>query len=70
MNKILKGNRTRLFNGILGIPLILEMVGQVANSTALQGIIPQQFLPIYGLGLTIGNILLRQITTTPPGQKF
>lgn len=68
--KALKGNRTRIVNIIAAAPVALEVIGQVANLPEITGIIPPAYLPAYGLGLAVVNILLRQITTTPPGKKL
>ena len=57
----MKGWRTILFN-------VLGMVTVVATSDYAQ-VIPQSAMPWIGLGIGVGNLVLRSVTTTPIGQK-
>ena len=57
----MKGWRTILFN-------VLGMVTVVATSDYAQ-VIPQRAMPWIGLGIGVGNLVLRSVTTTPIGQK-
>jgi uncharacterized membrane protein YccF (DUF307 family) len=57
----MKGWRTVLFN-------VMGMV-TVAATSDYAAIIPPKALPYIGLGVGIGNIVLRSVTTTPIGQS-
>ena len=64
----LKGYRTIAFNLIAGIPLALEAVFAIASLPEVLPLIPNQYLPLYSLGVVLGNMWLRSVTTTPLGQ--
>ena len=66
----LKGFRTILFNGVAVVPVLLEVVGTVANLPEVRGIIPPNVAPFYALGLAVMNIFLRTKTTTPLGKRI
>ncbi|MCI5049523.1 MAG: hypothetical protein MRY32_04245 [Rickettsiales bacterium] len=58
----MKGWRTVLFNILAAVMPVLETAGV---DLGLEG----QSLAFYGLGVAIGNIVLRFLTTTPIGTK-
>jgi hypothetical protein len=58
---MLKGYKTVLFNIVAAILPVLEASGADLGLTG-------QALALYGLGITIGNIVLRYLTTTPIGK--
>lgn len=68
--RVLKGWKTQIFNTVAGVVPILGVVGSMASIPELQGIIPAQYWPIYTAAVVLINAVLRQITTTPVGQKF
>lgn len=59
MLRYLKGNRTRLFGILL---MILGVVEQYARE-----VVPQEYQGMVLMAVGIAVIILRQITTTPPG---
>lgn len=59
MLRYLKGNRTRLFGTLL---MILGVVEQYARE-----VVPQEYQGLVLMAVGIVVIILRQITTTPPG---
>lgn len=59
---MLKGYKTVIFNILAAIIPVLEVSGA---ELGLEG----QGLALYGLAVTIGNIVLRFFTNTPIGQK-
>lgn len=63
-----KGWRTRFFNwsagGLAGAHVLLEQLQELPWSEALP---PQIYLAVM-VGITIANWVLREVTTTPPGQ--
>lgn len=58
----MKGWKTVIFNVLAAILPVLEASGA---ELGLEG----NALAYYGLGVTIGNIILRFFTSTPIGQK-
>ena len=58
---MLKGYKTVIFNIVAAIMPVLEASGADLGLTG-------QGLALYGLGITIGNIVLRYLTTTPIGK--
>ena len=68
----LKGARTYIFQGaILTIGFILPVLAEVMNSLALldwREYVPQEQVPWVALGVTILQLILRKLTTTPPVQ--
>ena len=58
----MKGFRTIAFNGLGMVLPILEM-------TEFKAVLPDDWLPWYALGMALGNLCLRFVTTTPVGQK-
>ncbi len=57
----MKGLRTLVFNILAAILPVLEVAG--ATDFGLEG----EQLALYALGITIANIVLRFLTTTPVG---
>jgi len=62
MTDMFKGWKTVTFNVLAAIVPILEL-------TELKGVVPDEYLPFYGLFVALGNMYLRSITTTPMGKK-
>jgi hypothetical protein len=60
--KWLKGQRTRLFGTIVSILGVVELYAREVIPDAYQGYI------LMGIGIAV--IILRQITTTPPGERY
>lgn len=58
----MKGWKTVLFNVLAAIIPVLEVSG---TDLGLEG----QQLAIYGLGVTVANLVLRFFTTTPVGKS-
>jgi len=69
MFEMFRGYKTLTANTVLSIPLAIEAIGQIANAPMLQNFIPAHWLPYYGLGLGILNLILRFNTTTPVGKS-
>lgn len=65
----LKGYRTLIVNAILGLPLAWDVIWLVLQTPEFQGVIPQDWLPYYSLGMVVVNMYLRKITTTPMGRR-
>lgn len=57
----MKGWRTVMFN-ILGMATL-------AATSEYAAVIPPKAQPYVALGITVGNIVLRTVTTTPIGQS-
>lgn len=63
-----KGWRTLAFNLVAALPILWEVVFQVIQTPEIAQIIPPAWSPYYVLALTVGNIILRVITSTPVGR--
>lgn len=59
--KFLKGNRTRIFGSALAILGLAETYGRE--------LVPEMYQGWFLFGIGVAVILLRQITTTPPGES-
>lgn len=59
--RLFKGNRTRLVAGAIAILAIVEQFGRE--------VIPDQYQGMTLMCIAILMYILRQITTTPPGQR-
>jgi hypothetical protein len=59
---MLKGWRTRIWNLANAIVPILELVRD-------EGVIPEHLMPYWLLLYVVGNLILREVTTTPPGKS-
>lgn len=70
---ILKGYRTLILNAVAGafagVEVALPHLVEVLEMPELRGLMPEGWLPYYGLALALMNIWLRTITTTPVGRK-
>lgn len=64
-----KGWRTIAANGLFLIPFLIEALGYVIGSPEIKAIIPNEYLPAFGVFVGIANIFLRTQTTTPIGKK-
>jgi hypothetical protein len=62
MLRFTKGWKTVTFNILATAVPLLEL-------TELQGIVPEDYLPHYVLGVALANMVLRALTTTPMGIK-
>lgn len=60
--KAFKGNRTRIFGSVIAILGLTETYAREVIPSEYQGL----FLFVVGAAI----IILRQITTTPPGEKL
>jgi hypothetical protein len=60
--KLFKGNRTRLFGTVVMILGVVETYAREVIPEAYQG------ATLMVIGITV--IILRQVTTTPPGEKY
>lgn len=65
----IKGYRTIIFNVLAGIPLLAESLLPILSLPELAALIPDAWLPYYGLFVAMGNVWLRSITTTPVGRS-
>jgi hypothetical protein len=68
--KALKGWKTVLFNLGASSPILLDIAGYLLNYPGVQGLIPEQYMGEYALGIGVVNLFLRYITTTPMGEKY
>lgn len=68
--RILKGFRTYLFNAIAAIPPLLVELAPLLNAPELRAVLPSEWLPWYSLGVVAVNMVLRSVTTTPPGKRL
>lgn len=59
MTRWLKGNRTRLFGATIAILGVVE--------TYAREVVPDEYQGMVLMAVGIAIIILRQITTTPPG---
>ncbi|RWR13815.1 hypothetical protein [Paenirhodobacter populi] len=68
----MKGFRTILFNLVAVMPLAFDFIAQqvqaIESSQDIRGLIPDEWLPVYGLVLALVNIWLRTKTDTPVGK--
>ena len=62
-----KGYRTIIFNTLASLVPIFILVMEVLNTSGIQAVLPPDWLTIYTIVVTIGNIILRYVTTTPVG---
>ena len=62
MISMFKGWKTVTFNVLAATVPILEL-------TELKGLVPVDYMPVYGLSVALGNVYLRSVTTTPMGKK-
>lgn len=58
----MKGWRTYIFN-------MLSIVLMVLSIPELAPVLPKEWVPWLALGNAIGNLVMRTITTTPPGSS-
>lgn len=58
---MLKGNRTRIIGAVIAILGLVE--------TYAHEIVPAEWQPWTYVAIGVTMIILRQITTTPPGQR-
>lgn len=69
----MKGFRTVLFNLAAALPLAFDFISQsvqtVEQSEDIRGLIPEEFLPAYGVIVALVNVWLRMKTDTPIGKK-
>lgn len=65
----LKGWRTVALNVVASVPLVLEAAVVIASVPEFSGVLPDHWLPWYALGLALGNLALRSVTTTPVGKS-
>ncbi|MHA7968972.1 hypothetical protein [Rhizobium sp. CAU 1783] len=68
--RILKGFRTYLFNAIAAIPPLIVEFAPLLNAPELRAVLPPHWLPWYSLAIVAVNIVLRSVTTTPPGKRL
>ena len=64
-----RGFRTIVVNAVMALPLLAEPVGQILNAPEIRDVIPAPYLPYYGIGMVVVNMILRSITTTPVGRR-
>jgi hypothetical protein len=62
---MLKGWRTIAANLLFAAPIILD----IAAMPEARQLVPEEWLPYYGLAMALANVVLRSITTTPVGQR-
>lgn len=66
---IFRGFRTIIVNAVMALPLLAEPIGIILNTPELRDVIPAPYLPYYGIGMVVVNMILRSITTTPIGKR-
>ena len=66
---IFKGWRTYIINVLAAAPIVFDMIILILNTPEFQAIIPIQYVTYYALGIIVINLIMRTITTTPPGQS-
>jgi len=64
----MKGWRTIIFNTVAGLIAAFELLAPVLMTPEFSGLIPREWMPLYVLIVTVGNVYLRKITTTPMGK--
>lgn len=64
-----KGWRTLILNGAASVLPVMELVGTVANIPEMRQIVPAEYWPVYMVGLTIANGVLRKYTNTAIGKR-
>ena len=69
MLRRLKGWRTWLFNIIAALPILFDVIVDVALSREILAVLPPHVLPWYSLAVLFVNLLLRRATTTPLGRR-
>lgn len=65
----IKGWKTITANSVFLIPFAIEALGYIIGSPDIKAIIPNEYLPAYGIFVGLANIFLRAQTTTPVGKK-
>lgn len=70
--KKIKGWRTIVFNVAALLPVLPDIAIQAAQLIVavpeIRGILPDGWLPYYAVGVSLANIYLRSITSTPVGR--
>lgn len=64
-----KGWRTWMFNIIAALPILFDVIVEVALSHEVRAVLPPHVLPWYSLAVLFVNLLLRRMTTTPLGHR-
>ncbi len=66
----MKGYRTLIFNGGLGILVIIaQVVQEFGYSAELQYFVSEETMPYLMLAILAANVVLRVVTTSPVGQR-
>lgn len=60
--RLFKGNRTRVFGALISILGVIEMYARE--------VIPADYQGYTLMAIGVAVIILRQVTTTPPGEKW
>lgn len=66
---VFKGYRTLIVNFAMMLPMLWDVVWQIAQSPEFRAVIPEEYLTFYALLMVAVNMYLRKITTTPIGRK-
>lgn len=61
----MKGNRTRLFGALVFAYGVLSAL----SPATLAAVFPAQYQPLVVAGIGVAVVVLRQVTTTPPGKS-
>jgi hypothetical protein len=66
MRRFLKGHRTRIFGTLVAVLGLVETY----DDQIVRQLVPENYQGLMMLAIGAGVIILRQITTTPPGAKY
>ncbi len=64
--RFLKGHRTRIFALVVGILGIVELY----EKQVIESLVPADYQGLVLMAIGVGIFVLRQMTTTPPGEKY
>lgn len=63
LTRTLRGFRTFIANALMAVLPIMEL-------TEFRDVLPDGWTPYYALFVVLANMVLRSITSTPPGSKY
>ena len=65
----MKGYKTILFNVLVAIAPVLDVIVFLGGMPEVGAIIPREYYPLYTVGVALANKGLRMVTTTPVGKS-
>lgn len=65
----MKGYKTILFNVLVAIAPVLDVIVLLGGMPEVGAIIPPEYYPLYTVAVALANKGLRMVTTTPVGKS-